>query len=273
MQRARKVGLCAGVSVLILTGCGGGADSGDATDAPSSQPTAISTPDTSPATTLAVSTTDATTTTVAAPTTTVDPRPIDPEDEALALAATHQSASFPAPWKVFAEGASSPVSTESCSYQPDGAVTLLTNGASQDGPTMQLGDTGAFVSSSGMAFPDETTAMEYIAVVNTDDWAACRVARLQQYQKDNNSTSIVELATRESDALNQSGFESYVEFHITSADGTLERVATQSFYRLGRTVVIQVIEYGSLSDSDLDKLVDDAYVALSDSYDRVNALL
>ncbi len=279
MKRVHKVGLCAGVSVLILTSCGGSADSGDVTDTPSSQPAAGSTPDTSPTTTIVVSTTesatttaDSTTTTVAAPTTTVDPRPIDPEDEALAVAATMQAASFAEPWTVFAEGAPSPVSTESCSYRPDGALTFLTNGASQGGPTMQLGDTGGFVSSGGLAFPDETLAMEYIGVLNTDDWAACRVTKLQQFQEDNNSVSVVELATRESATLNQAGFESYAEFHIKSPDGTLERVAMQSFYRLGRTVISQIVEYGALSDSDLDKLMNDAYVALSDSYDRVNAL-
>ncbi len=280
MKRVHKVGLCAGVSVLILTSCGDSADPGDATAAPSSQPAAGSTPDTSPSTTtIVVSTTesatttaDPTTTTVAAPTTTVDPRPIDPEDEALAVAATQQAASFAAPWTVFAEGAPAPISTDSCSYRPDGALTFLTNGASQDGPTMQLGDTGAFVISGGLAFPDETLAMEYIGVLNTDDWAACRVTKLQKFQEDNNSVSVVELATREVAELNQAGFESYAEFHVKSPDGTLERVAMQSFYRLGRTVISQIVEYGALSDSDLDKLMNDAYVALSDSYDRVNAL-
>jgi hypothetical protein len=279
MKRARKAGLCAGVSVLILTSCGGGSDSSDATAVSSSQPATDSTPETSPTTTIVVSTTesatttaDPTTTTIAAATTTLDPRPIDPEDEALAVAATQQAASFAAPWTVFSEGAPDPVSTESCSYRPDGALTLLTNGASQGGPTMQLGDTGAFVSSSGQAFPDETLAMEYVGVLNTDDWAACRVEKLQKFQQDNNSTSVVELATRESDSLNQDGFESYAEFHVKSADGTLQRVVMQSFYRLGRTVISQAIEYGALSDSDLDKLVNDAYIALSDSYNRVNAL-
>lgn len=279
MKRARKVGLCAGVSVLILTSCGGGSDSGDATDPSSSQPATDSTPETSPTTTIVVSTiesatttADPTTTTVAAPTTTLDPRPIDPEDEALAVAATQQAASFAAPWTVFSEPTKAPVSTESCSYRPDGALTLLANGASQGGPTMQLGDTGAFVGSGGLAFPDETLAMEYIGVLNTDDWAACRVEKLQKFQQDNDSASVVELATRESASLNQDGFESYAEFHVKSSDGTLERVVMQSYYRLGRTVISQIIEYGALSDSDLDQLVNDAYIALSDSYDRVNAL-
>jgi len=280
MKRARKVGLCAGVSLLILAGCGSGSDSSEATDSPASQPGTESTLETSPPTTVVASTTsesatttgEPTTTTVAATSTSVDPRPIDPEDQALALAATQQAASFAAPWTVFAEGAPDPVSTESCSYRPDGALTLLTNGASQSGPTMQLGDTGAYLSSGGVAFPDETLAMEYVGVLNTDEWAACRVEKLQKFQTDNNSPSIVELATRESETLNQSGFESYAEFHLKSTDGALERVVTQSFYRLGRTVIAQFVEYGALSDSDLQKVYDDAYTALSDSYTRVNAL-
>lgn len=286
MTCVRMVGLYACVSALLLTSCGSGSESSDATDAPSSEPPVESTLDTSPTTTLVVSTTEsatttaaptttttaAPTTTIAAPTTTLDPRPIDPEDEALAVAATQQAASFAAPWTVFSEGAPAPVSAESCSYRPDGALTLLTNGASQAGPTMQLGDTGAFVISSGLAFPDETLAMEYIGVVNTDDWAACRVAQLQELQDSNNSSSVVELATRESAVLNQSGFESYAEFNVNSPDGALERVVMQSFYRLGRTVILQIVEYGALSDSDMDKLMSDAYTALSDSYDRVYAL-
>lgn len=137
---------------------------------------------------------------------------------------------------------------------------------------MQLGDTGGFVGSGGLAFPDETLAMEYIGVLNTDDWAACRVEKLQKFQQDNDSASVVELATSESASLNQDGFESYAEFHVKSPDGTLERVVMQSSYRLGRTVITQTIEYGALSDTDLNKLVNDAYVALSDSYNRVNAL-
>lgn len=283
MKRAVKFGLCAGVAILVLASCGGDSDSGDATNAPSSQPAAESTPetspDTSPGSSIAVSTAgsatttaDPPTTTAAAPTTTVDPRPIDPEDEALAVGATLQAASFAAPWTVYFEGAPAPVSTESCAYRPDGALTLLTNGASQNGPTMQLGDTGAFVGSGGLAFPDETLAMEYIAVLNTDDWATCQVEQIQKFQQDNNSTSVVELATRASDSLNQAGFESYAEFDLKSTDGALERVVMQSYFRLGRTVISQVVEYGALSDTDFDKVVNDAYVALSDSYDRVNAL-
>jgi hypothetical protein len=280
MERVRKVGLCACLAVvLVLTSCGSGSDASDATS-PSSGPAAESTPPTSPATTVVVSTTesatttaDPTTTTAAASTTTVDPRPIDPEDQALAIAATQQAASFATPWVVYADAAPAPVSTESCSYRPDGALTLLTNGASQSGPTMQLGETGAYVGSGGLAFPDETLAMEFIGVLNTDDWAACRVQNLQEFQQDNDSVSVVELATRESESLNQNGFESYAEFHVKSPDGTLERVVTQSYYRLGRTVISQVIEYGALSDSDLQKVYDDAYTALSDSYTRVNALL
>ncbi|MEO7369516.1 MAG: hypothetical protein ABIZ69_01555, partial [Ilumatobacteraceae bacterium] len=102
---------------------------------PSTQPAATSLPVVSSAattnsvassSTVAVtSTASATTTTDAVTTTTTDSRPIDPQDQALALAATLQAADFGAPWTVYAEGGPAPFSTESCSYHPDGAVTLL----------------------------------------------------------------------------------------------------------------------------------------------------
>ncbi len=284
MKFARKTGLCAGISIVVLTSCGGGSDSSSGTDAPSSAPSAdsgiVTSSDNSSTTTVVVSTTESTTTTVevttttiTAATTTLDPRPIDPEDQALALAATLQAASFGEPWKVYSEAAAATVTTDSCAYRPDGAITLLTNGAAQSGPTMQLGDAGGYVSSSGAAFPDESLAMEYIGVLNTDDWAACRVAELQKFQTNNGSTSVVELATRETPTLNQSGFESYAEFDLKSAEGELQEVLLQSTYRLGRAVISQIVELGALSDSDATKVQDDAYTALSDAYDRVYALL
>jgi hypothetical protein len=282
------VGLCAGLMAALLMSCGGGSDSTGSTEG-TSEPVTVSEPAMSVATTpvdtdapagtespssaAVVSTTAAPSTTeVAATTTTVDPRPIDPEDQALALAATSQAADFASPWVVYSEGAPAPVTTESCAYRPDGAATLLTNGASQAGPTMQLGDTGAFVSSGGIAFPDESLAMEFIGVLNTDGWATCRTEQLQQFQQDNGSDRVVQLATREAPSLNQSGFESYAEFSVNTPAGELERVVMISFYRLGRTVLVQTVEYGALSDSDLAKMTDDAYTALSKAYERVNAL-
>lgn len=304
MKRVRILGLWACAVTLTITSCGGSASDG-ATDvttpqvAPSSAPpgtatspssTEVAAPVTSvgPSTstsavvsttavdTTAVDTTssstEASTTVVAGSTGSVDSRPIDPEDEALAKAATLLAASFPAPWTVFAEGAAVPVSTTSCAYRPDGAATLLTNGAAQNGPTMQLGDTGAFVSSGGVAFPDETLAMEYIGVINTDGWATCFADQLQQNQRDNGFDLAVEVTTRESDTLQQGGFESYAEFAINAPDGAPQRVVTRSFYRLGRTVIAETVEYGGLSDADFATLQDGAYVALTDAYDRVNAL-
>lgn len=285
MKRVGSVGLWLGVVASVVTGCGG-SDGGDGTEATPSESTAASsqtTADVSVPNSEASAVTVPTTSVLATspvestspqedPTTTADTRPIDAEDQALALAATLQAASFPAPWTVFAEGESTSVSEESCSYRQDGAVTLLSNGASQSGPTMQLGETGAFVYSTGLAFPDDALAMEYIGVVNTDVWATCRAEQLQQFQQDNGSDSVVKVESRESPNLNQAGFESYIEFAITLPDGTLDRVATQSYYRLGRTVIAQTIEYGGMSEADLTKMVDDTYVALSDAYDRVNAL-
>jgi hypothetical protein len=286
VKRVGSVGLWLGVVAWVVTGCGG-SDGGDGTEATPSESAAassqttvdVSVPSTDPSavtipTTTSVLATSAVVSTSPQgdPTTTVDTRPIDAADQALALAATLQAASFPAPWTVFAEGEPTSVSEESCSYRQDGAVTLLTNGASQSGPTMQLGETGAYVYSTGLAFPDEALAMEYIGVINTDVWATCRAEQLQQFQQDNGSDSVVKIESRESPNLNQAGFESYIDFAITLPDGTLDRVATQSYYRLGRTVIAQTIEYGALSEADLTKMVEDTYVALSDAYDRVNAL-
>lgn len=309
MKRVRIVGLWAYSVTLTITSCGGGSASDGAADvttpqvAPSSAPletatspssTEAAAPVTSvgPSTSAVASTTAAdttavdtipvdttassieeSTTVVTGSTGSVDSRPIDPEDEALAKAATLQAASFPTPWTVFSEGVAVPVPTTSCSYRPDGATALLTNGASQNGPTMQLGDTGAFVASGGVAFPDETLAMEYIGVINTDVWATCTADQFQRNQRDNGFDLVVEVTSRESDTLQQGGFESYAEFAINTPDGSLQRVVSLSFYRLSRTVITQTIEYGAMSDADFATLQDGAYVALTDAYDRVNALL
>lgn len=234
-------------------------------------PTSLA-PATTTATTIAPDTTVAESTSTTDTSTPVDSRPIDPEDQALALAGLLQADSFAPPWTVFSEGGPDVVSTESCSYRPDGAVTYLTNGASQTGPTIQLNDTGAFVSSYTVAFPDEAFATEYIGIVNTDDWAPCRAAQLQQFQTDNGYDFTVTVATRESSTLHQNGFDSYAEFDITAPDGSIGRIVTTSFYRIGREVIVVNQEYSSLADADFTKFFDDAYAALVNSYDRVNAL-
>lgn len=269
---------------LVVSGCGGSSSPGDAGSGASSPPVSsvttvaeIST-DARESTTVAdaptTTTTPATTVADTAPaaTTTIDPRPIDPEDEALAQAGELTADAFAAPWKVYAQGGAAPLSTDSCSYRPDGAVTMLTNGAAQTGPTMQLGDTGAYVYSSSLAFPDETLAMEYVGILNTDAWATCFAAQIQKFQTDNGNDYVVNVATRDNPSLNQGGFESYAEFDITSAEGSIDRVVLVNVFRYGREVILETQEYGSLSDADQQKFFDDSYAALLAAYNRVVAM-
>ncbi len=282
MRWMRRSALTVGVlAALVVSGCGGSGSPGGATSGQSA----------SGVTTLAVVPTDAVATTTVADeptssvttvadtppestgaTTTVDPRPIDPEDQALAQAGELTADAFAAPWTVYAEGGPAPVSTDSCAYRPDGAVTMLTNGAAQSGPTMRLGDTGAFVYSSSLAFPDETLAMEYVAIVNTDAWATCFTAQIQKFQSDSGNNEVVNLATRDDPSLGEGGFESFTEFDITSPEGSIDRVVFVSVYRYGRAVIIETKEYDHLSDADLQKVFDDSYSALLAAYNRVVAL-
>jgi hypothetical protein len=284
----RKALMVGALTGLVVSGCGGSSSPGDAGSGASSPPLSTVTTVAEVSTTAVENTTvaDASTTpttaatTVAdtapestAATTTIDPRPINPLDEALALAGELTADAFAAPWTVYAKaGAAPPVSTDSCTYRPDGAVTKLTNGAAQNGPTMQLGDTGAYVYSTSVAFPEETLAMEYVAILNTEVWATCFAAQIQKFQTDNGNDYVVNVATRDSPSLNQGGFESYAEFDITSAKGSIDRVLLVNVFRFGREVIIETQEYAGLSDADKQKVFDDSYTALLAAYNRVIAL-
>jgi hypothetical protein len=208
-----------------------------------------------------------------APTTVPDTRPVDETAQAIALAGVLAAADFKEPWTQYSAGGETPIDMESCSYRPDGPTSTLARGADQYGPTMQFGDTGAFVSSTASVFPDESQAVAFIAVVNTDEWGTCRAAQLQQYQQDNGGDDIsVKVTSRTADNLGQSGFEAYAEFDFTDGAGNLTRIVTVSFYRLGRTVIGVTTEYGALDDAQTSAFFDDEYNALSAAYTRVNAL-
>ena len=204
--------------------------------------------------------------------TTVDERPVDPVDQGLASAAVLHAEDLPAPWTVYAAGEAFRATPESCSYRPDGATTRVSNGGAQAGPTMQFGDTGAFVGSFAQAFPDESLASEYIDVINSEEWGACRAAQLQQVQTDAGSDHVVKLVTRDEPTLNENGFESYAQFDVAAPDGTVARIILLSFYRIGRTVITTTVEYAALSDADATTFHSDAYNALVAAYARVNAL-
>lgn len=210
--------------------------------------------------------------TSSAPSTTVDDRPVNAADEALALAATLHAEDFPAGWAAYSPGEAFRIAPDSCSYRDGGAVTQVSNGGAQAGPTMQLGETGAFAASVAQVFPDESLAIEHIGVVNTEAWGVCRAGQLQQVQADAGSDNLVTVVTRDNPDLNQGGFESYAQFALSSPDGTLNRVILFSFYRIGRTVILQTLEYGGLSDAEFATFNTDSYNALSAAYNRVNAL-
>jgi hypothetical protein len=206
-------------------------------------------------------------------TTAPDTRPIDEEATALAVAGTLTADDFPAPWTQFSPGGETQINATSCSYRPDGPTTMIGRGGAQFGPTMQLGETGAFVSSSTAVFPDAATAQAFIAIVNGDDWGTCRAEQLEQTQRDNGFDDIdVEVTSRTNDSLGQSGFESYAEFSLTDAAGELTRVVLISYYRLDRTVIGVVEEYGALTDADSTAFFDGTYNALVAAYARVDLL-
>jgi len=198
---------------------------------------------------------------------------VDETAQALALAGTLLATDFPEPWTQYSEGGELTIDPNGCSYEPDGPTTKIPRGGAQFGPTMQFGDTGAFVSSSTFVFPDETTASEFIAIVNTDEWGTCRAGQLQQFQRDNGGDDIsVQVTSRTTDTLGQSGFEAYGEFTFTDAAGDVTRAVLISYYRLGATVIVVNQEYGALDNSQTTAFFDDAYNALSASYQRVDAL-
>lgn len=190
----------------------------------------------------------------------------------MALAGVLQAGDYSATWTQYAPGEARSVDPESCAYRPGGALTLVTNGGGQAGPTMQLGQTGAFTSSLSLAFPDEAAAIDFISVVNSAEWGTCRAQQFQKFQADNGSDSVVTVATRDEPSLNQNGFESYAQFNVSAADGTVQRFILSSFYRRGREVINENEEYAGLSDADFKTFTDDNYTALIAAYNRVSAL-
>ncbi len=204
--------------------------------------------------------------------TTADPRPINAADEALALAGTLQAADFGPAWSVYTPAQPRALDTTSCSYRPDGAVTLVDNGGNQEGPTMQLGSSSTYVSSYAITFPSEPLAMEYIGVVSTDIWGTCRTAQIQQQTVEPSSQQVVVLTTRDAPNLQTNGFESYAQFEYHQPDGSTIAVIETSFYRLGRTVISVAKQYAALDEAQSAALTNDPYTALSAAYARVGTL-
>jgi hypothetical protein len=281
------------IAIVMLAACGGSDDADESastsavTIAVSTVPPTTGAIETAPSTTLPTPTTQAPTpstqpattvpeTTAAVtsvvPTTVPDTRPVDEAAQALALAGTLVATDFPEPWTQYSPGGEFQADPTSCSYRPDGPTTRIPHGGGQFGPTMQFGDTTAYVSSSASVFPAETDASEFIDIIATEEWGTCRAEQLQQAQRDAGFDDItVAVTSRTNDVLGQNGLEGYGEFSFTDADGNLTRVVLISYYRLGRTVISVVQEYGELSDTESTAFFDDAYNALTAAYGRVNA--
>lgn len=234
----------------------------------------------------ATTTTVATTTTTAAPdettttnetTTTIDPtadtRPVETRDETLAATAVLGEDNFRDGWTLYAAGARAKIDPASCAYEADGAITETANGALQLGPTMELDAAGAYVSSYAAVFPDADTATSYINLIDTDEWATCKLQELQTFQASSRSGLTVTLATRDDPALGEAGFESYAQFALATSTDELRRVALYSYYRLDRVVLIVSQEYGALATAQFDQMRDDTQLALIAAYDRIFEIL
>jgi len=208
-----------------------------------------------------------------APTEPPDTRPINTDDQTRAVAGMMHEDDFKSPWTVYAPSAQvARISEDSCAFRPNGAVTQINRGGAQAGATLQLGTTGAFVSSYVFVFPTEALAKEYIDLINSDEWAECRRAEMQQFQDDHGIDSAVTLASRDDPSLHQSGFESYTLYTIADSSGKIRRNVTFSLYQIDRTVIGFTQEYGQLSDADSKTYFDDSYAALLAAYNRVKAL-
>jgi hypothetical protein len=278
MNGRRRIALIATavVCMSVVAGCGSDSKNSSATTArtivDASTVPPVDTTATTPATEPTADTTAATVLdTTGGPTTTVDTRPINADDQALALAATLHTEDFATPWTQYSPGVAFSASADSCSYEPAGAITKVANGGLQTGPTEQLGDTGAYSSSASLVFPDESVSVAYIALINSEAWGTCQVGKLQEIQDNAGSTNVVKLATRTEPTLNQNGFESYAEFDVVGTDGATNRIVLFSYYRIARTVIVTVLDYSGLSQDDFTKFQNDAYQALLAAYGRVNA--
>lgn len=243
--------------------------SGAVTSLPTTDETAAGVPD--PAPVVPVSIAEATGSTVA-PTTTSDPRPVDEPSRQLALAMTLQPADFPEPWTVQSASGPLAITPSQCSYRPEGAVTLLANGAAQRGATMQIGTSPGFTSSLAFAFPEESLAQEYVGVVNTDAWAECSRKNLEDAQAAAGFPDVkVAVGDRTYDGIGKGGSEGYLQLTMSRGADVIYQV-TYYTYRLGRVVGVVTLESGALDAATAKALGADEFAALSKAYDRVNAL-
>lgn len=201
-----------------------------------------------------------------------DTRPVDEQSRDLATAMTLQAADFPEPWTVFSEAAPFSVTPDLCFYRPEGAVTLLPNGAAQRGPTMQVGTEAGWVSSYAIAFPDEASAQEYVGVVNTDEWAECVRKGFDDRNAAEGSVGIeATIADHTTTGFGEGGQEGDLEITLANEDGVYDTIRYLTF-RIGGVVGAVTLEVGAMDEATSTQFNQGHYDALVKAYDRVYAL-
>ncbi len=260
-------------AALLTTSCGGGS-SGSASTSDSTS-SARSNPATTDPATTDPATTDPVTVTSDATTSTVDPRPIDETALQLANLANFHEEDFGEGWSAYSpSGPSGQSLTDStaCGWYDGGPLSRLTHGAAQDGPTMQLRDVSAFVTSRVFVFPEEIGAIEFAGIANSEGYADCLRTNLENnYNRNSTDHFTVAVATRTDPNLGTGGFEAYVQLSTTNAAGEVLASAVVSVYRVQRVVIIVFEEEGALELADHDALFAASYQALVASYGRVSA--
>lgn len=200
--------------------------------------------------------------------------PADKDTRALAKAAVLRSSDFASAWSVHTKGGTLHPSDSSCSYVEDGPEARLGLGAARRGATMQLGDRPAFVTSTSYVFPDEQSAIDWIGLVRSDEWAECTAAAYAEEVERRGWATDVTVETREIDHLGSKGFEAYAELHaVDDADRPLA-VISVLHYRNGRVVIEGTLERSTaLGDGDW-AAVDTAHsAAVATAWSRLNAAL
>lgn len=189
--------------------------------------------------------------------------PADPALVARAELAVLRTADFPPPWALFEQTPKAKSMVIPCFETEVNAP--LAKGGSAAGAIMKFGDQPMFVSSVGYSFPDEASAMAFTAAVNTPDVEKCVLATTEKVQQANNLTSTID----DEKGVFEMGREAEIAISHNDASGTLTGAYRVDFYRVGRSVIEVIIEYGAVPD--IQKAVDQATEALGKSYDRVNA--
>jgi len=201
------------------------------------------------------------------------PRPeADALTSTLAKNAVLRPDDYAEAWRVRTEPATRLLDESSCSYRKGGPEAKLPTGAVQRGATVQLADEPAFITSVGWVFPDEASAVKWMEVVRSEEWAQCRADTFAAEGRSRGSLTDVTLETREIDHLGERGFEAYAEFHGRDEFDRAVVVISVMHYRLGRVVLEDTLERAmDLNDANW-AAVDSAHsTALTTAWVRLSA--